>query len=85
MVVAVATLVGTPTAGALLKTTDDTHFTRLIVFSGVLTLAGTIILAAAGVVGSQRLRRFFIRGGSDGSETVREKTPEYAQESGAAA
>ncbi|PIL29207.1 MFS general substrate transporter [Ganoderma sinense ZZ0214-1] len=36
MVIAVATLVGTPTGGALLKVTDDRHFTRLIIFCGVL-------------------------------------------------
>ena len=61
MVVAVATLVGTPTAGALLKTTDEKHFANLIIFSGVLTLAGTVVLAIAGVVGSPRLRRLFRR------------------------
>ena len=63
MVVAVATLVGTPTGGALLKDVDEKHFTGLIIFSGVLTLAGTAILACAGVVGSPRLRAVFVRGG----------------------
>lgn len=57
MVVAVATLVGTPTGGALLKVVDERHFTNLIIFSGVLTLAGTVILSMAGVVGSTQLRR----------------------------
>ncbi len=57
MCVAVATLVGAPTGGALLKEVDEKHFTGLIVFSGVLILAGTIILASAGIIGSQRLRR----------------------------
>ena len=61
MVVAVATLVGTPTGGALLKEVDEKHFTGLIIFSGVLTLTGTVILACAGVVGSKRLRRL-VRG-----------------------
>ena len=56
MVVAVSTLVGTPTGGALLKEVDQKHFTGLIVFSGVLTAAGTVILAMAGLVGSERLR-----------------------------
>ena len=58
---AVATLVGTPTGGALLKEVDEKHFTGLIIFSGVLTLTGTVILASAGVVGSKRLRRL-VRG-----------------------
>ncbi|KAI0767273.1 monocarboxylate permease [Fomes fomentarius] len=57
MCVAVATLVGAPTGGALLKEVDEKHFTGLIVFSGVLILAGTVILASAGLIGSQRLRR----------------------------
>ncbi|TFK87296.1 MFS general substrate transporter [Polyporus arcularius HHB13444] len=61
LVVSVATLVGTPTGGALLKVVDQKHFNGLIIFSGVLTLAGTIILAGAGVVGSKRLRRLFTR------------------------
>ena len=61
MFVAVATLVGTPTGGALLKTVDQEHFNGLIIFSGVLTLAGTVVLAGAGVMGSERLRDFFTR------------------------
>ncbi|TBU46221.1 monocarboxylate permease [Dichomitus squalens] len=56
MVVAVATLVGTPTGGALLKVTDESHFTSLIIFSGVLIGAGTVTLTMAGLVGSPRLR-----------------------------
>ncbi|CDO77904.1 hypothetical protein BN946_scf184692.g2 [Trametes cinnabarina] len=39
MIVAVATLVGTPTGGALLKVPDQHHFNTLIVFCGVMTLA----------------------------------------------
>ncbi|KAL7284573.1 hypothetical protein ACG7TL_001865 [Trametes sanguinea] len=46
MVVAVATLVGTPTGGALLKQTDEQHFNDLIIFCGVMTLAGTAFLAS---------------------------------------
>lgn len=61
MVIAVATLVGTPTGGALLNVTDEGHFTRLIVFCGVLMAAGTITLAMAGIVGSPRFRRIFRR------------------------
>ena len=52
MVIAVASLVGTPTAGALLRETDEAHFRRLIVFCGVLSVAGTLVLALAGVAGS---------------------------------
>ena len=61
MVIAVATLAGTPTGGALLRVTDERHFTRLIVFCGVLIGVGTITLAMAGMVGSPRFRRIFKR------------------------
>ncbi|KAI0686345.1 hypothetical protein C8T65DRAFT_591237 [Cerioporus squamosus] len=47
---AVATLIGTPTAGAILKTVDEAHFTRLIVFSGALMAVGTFALCAAAIV-----------------------------------
>ncbi|KAI0730854.1 monocarboxylate permease [Earliella scabrosa] len=53
---AVATLVGTPTAGALLKTVDAEHFDRLIVFSGLLMAVGTVALTAAAIAGSDRVR-----------------------------
>ncbi|KAI0653062.1 monocarboxylate permease [Cubamyces menziesii] len=56
MVVAVASLVGTPTAGALLSKTDDAHFRNLIIFCGVLSVAGTVVMALAGIVGSSALR-----------------------------
>ncbi|OSC99674.1 MFS general substrate transporter [Trametes coccinea BRFM310] len=55
MIVAVATLVGTPTGGALLKQTDERHFNNLIIFCGVMTLAGTAFLALAGISGSWKL------------------------------
>ncbi len=61
MVVAVATLAGTPTGGALLKEVDQKHFNALIIFAGALTTAGTVVLAIAGVVHSAKLRRLFIR------------------------
>ena len=61
MVVAMATLVGTPTGGALLKVTDERHFTHLIIFCGVLMAAGTITLAMAGMIGSSRFQRVFRR------------------------
>ena len=77
MVVAVATLVGTPTGGALLKTVDEKHFTGLILFSGILTAVGTVILAGAGIVGSQRLRKMFTRSSSDPEAKV-EAGPELA-------
>ena len=76
MVVAVATLVGTPTAGALLKTTDEKHFANLIIFSGVLTLAGTVVLAMAGVVGSPRLRRLFRRTEEEAEGVSEEPAPD---------
>ncbi|KAI0357821.1 monocarboxylate permease [Trametes cingulata] len=57
MIVAVATLVGTPTGGALLKQTDEEHFNRLIVFCGTMIVAGTAVLAMAWVVGSEAFRR----------------------------
>ncbi|KAI0742078.1 monocarboxylate permease [Daedaleopsis nitida] len=53
---AIATLVGTPTGGALLKTVDDAHFDRLIVFSGVMMAAGTVVLVAAAVMSHERFR-----------------------------
>ncbi len=53
---AVATLIGTPTAGAILKTVDEAHFTRLIVFSGALMAAGTLTLCAVAVVDSGCIR-----------------------------
>lgn len=53
---AIATLVGTPTGGALLKTVDKAHFDRLIVFSGVLMAVGTVVLVAAALASSQRVR-----------------------------
>ncbi|KAI0827531.1 monocarboxylate permease [Trametes gibbosa] len=62
MVVAVASLVGTPTGGALLVQTDDAHFRNLIVFCGVLSVAGTVVMAMAGLVGSDVLRRWWPRG-----------------------
>ncbi|KAH9848688.1 MFS general substrate transporter, partial [Lenzites betulinus] len=56
MIVGVGTLVGTPTGGALLKRADESHFRTLIIFCGVMTAAGTAVLATAGVAGSRRLR-----------------------------
>ncbi|KAH9929021.1 major facilitator superfamily domain-containing protein [Epithele typhae] len=54
--VAIASLAGTPTAGALLTTTDQSHFNNLIVFTGVLLVAGTVVMAGAGLVGSPRVQ-----------------------------
>ncbi|KAI0753291.1 monocarboxylate permease [Daedaleopsis nitida] len=58
LVIGIATLVGTPTGGAFLKEIDDKHFTSLIIFTGVITLVGTLVLGSAGLVDSQSLRRF---------------------------
>ncbi|EIW53525.1 MFS general substrate transporter [Trametes versicolor FP-101664 SS1] len=74
MVVGVATLVGTPTGGALLKQTDETHFRTLIVFCGVVTAVGTAVLGMAGVVGSKRVRRALCGRRAAGPEVV-EKPP----------
>ena len=74
MVVAVATLVGTPTGGALLKTVDQKHFNGLIIFSGVMTLAGTAILAVAHAVGSPWIKRLLAREKASDVET--KKQPE---------
>ncbi|KAH9846763.1 monocarboxylate permease [Lenzites betulinus] len=63
MVVAVASLVGTPTGGALLKETDEAHFRNLIIFCGVLSVAGTVVMGMAGLVGSDFLRRWWPWGG----------------------
>ncbi len=57
LVVASASLVGTPTGGALLKTIDEAHFRNLIIFCGALSAAGTLVMAMAGMVGSESLRR----------------------------
>ncbi|KAI9056291.1 MFS general substrate transporter [Trametes sanguinea] len=54
MVVAVGTLVGTPTAGALLQVTDEAHFARLIIFCGVLTGAGAAVLGLAAIAGKRQ-------------------------------
>ena len=61
MVVAVATLVGTPTGGALLKEVDQGHFNALIIFAGALTAAGALVLAVVGIMDSAKLRRVFMR------------------------
>ena len=53
---AIATLIGTPTSGALLKSTDEKHFQALIVFTGVLLAVGTVALVGAAAAGNDRLR-----------------------------
>lgn len=57
MIIAIGTLIGTPTAGALLKVADEAHFAHLIIFCGVLTGAGAFVLALAAIVGSARARQ----------------------------
>lgn len=75
MVVGVATLVGTPTGGALLKQTDEAHFRTLIVFCGVVTAVGTAVLGMAGVVGSKRVRRALRHRGAADPEVVEKEKP----------
>ena len=53
--IAIATLIGTPTAGALLKVVDEKHFNALIIFTGVLLAAGTVALVGAAAVGSEQV------------------------------
>ncbi|KAH9912094.1 monocarboxylate permease [Epithele typhae] len=48
--VAISTLAGAPTGGALLATVDETHFRTLIIFSGVLLAGGTLALCGAASV-----------------------------------
>ena len=54
--VSIATLIGTPTGGALLKVVDEAHFRALIVFTGVVLAAGTVALVGSAVVENVRLR-----------------------------
>lgn len=44
LLVAVASLVGTPTAGAFVNVIDQSHFNNLIIFTGCLTLCGGMVL-----------------------------------------
>ena len=62
--VAIATLIGTPTAGAILKTTDEAQFTQLIIFSGALMAAGTLILCAVFVVDAKWFRTLSVGEGA---------------------
>lgn len=50
LLVGIANLVGTPTAGAFLSTIDQTGFDGLIIFTGVLIAAGSSILGAVGLI-----------------------------------
>jgi hypothetical protein len=54
MIVAVATLAGTPTAGSFLQATDQVHFNRLIVFAGLMIVIGAVAVGAAWVLGSKK-------------------------------
>ena len=54
--VSIATLIGTPTAGGLLKVVDEAHFEALIVFTGVVLAAGTVALVGSAMVENTRLR-----------------------------
>lgn len=45
-----ATLIGTPTAGALVPTFSQAHFDHLIVFTGVLCITGGAALGVAHVM-----------------------------------
>ena len=52
-----ATLIGTPTAGALVPTFSQAHFDHLIIFTGVLSLAGGGALGLAYLVGIHQEKR----------------------------
>lgn len=56
LVVAVANLVGTPTAGAFIKTVTQHNFDALIVFTGVLILTGSFAFACARMVHSPHIK-----------------------------
>jgi len=56
LVVAVANLVGTPTAGAFIEQVNQHNFTSLIVFTGVLVLTGSLAFACARTIHSPHLR-----------------------------
>ena len=66
--VAIATLAGTPTAGALLKVPDQRHFETLILFTGGLLALGTVVLVGAAVAGNVGLREKLCLGSRRGSE-----------------
>ncbi|KZT18941.1 MFS general substrate transporter, partial [Neolentinus lepideus HHB14362 ss-1] len=55
MIAAVAALVGTPTAGAFVKVVGQHDFDGLIIFTGVMVLAGGVIIGAAHVVQTRKL------------------------------
>ncbi|TFK49230.1 MFS general substrate transporter [Heliocybe sulcata] len=55
MLVAISTLVGTPTAGAFLPTLSQPHFRSLILFTGLLTLSGGSVLFIARSLHSRRV------------------------------
>ncbi|KAI0628488.1 monocarboxylate permease [Trametes polyzona] len=78
MVVAVASLVGTPTGGALLKERDEAHFQRLIIFCGAISVAGTVAMALAGAVGAPWFCRLTGRWGPGGDSERREVEKEVA-------
>lgn len=46
LVIAVANIAGTPTAGAFLPVVDQAHFNGLIVFTGALVLCGGLAASA---------------------------------------
>lgn len=54
---AVANLVGTPTAGAFVKTKTQEGFARLIGFTGALVLAGALFGAAAWAIEYRKAKR----------------------------
>ena len=63
--VSIATLIGTPTGGALLRVTDEEHFRALIIFTGVVLAAGTVVLVGSAVAGDVRMRgKLGLRAGS---------------------
>ncbi|OBZ75018.1 Riboflavin transporter MCH5 [Grifola frondosa] len=55
MIVAVASLAGTPTAGGILRVSDRSHFNGLIIFTGVLLAVGGCVMALTGFI-DRRMR-----------------------------
>lgn len=57
LLVGIANLVGTPTAGAFLTTINQRGFDGLIIFTGIMIAAGSLLLGAVGVVTELRKRK----------------------------
>ncbi|CCM05421.1 uncharacterized protein FIBRA_07638 [Fibroporia radiculosa] len=57
LLVGIANLVGTPTAGAFVETVTQSGFNNLIIFTGILMAAGSLLLGGVGVLTALQNRR----------------------------